>query len=336
MGNLTFKYQNVISAKTKVIFDTNAYRNFAEHYLTDDSSFLSTIDTFKDCEKRASVIPSSNLLSVMELYQHLNPDDVAHDRCKKAILFSYHRSYINNKFGHQPLSEIEISDRLFNMIADKDLKLNVYLLEGHIRFCVGDHNFIDSTESFVKNVTTQLEAYKETSYNSIINNLQRLFSSFNPDTLRFSENDYKKYKDKFGKDRISLYVQLGITLFQSFQKRLNITNYQGDKDIAIVNLISDYQPALFSYIKIWENFSNNKPNSKTPFTPNKNDLIDSFILFSIVPDDNILLVTNERRIHSIFKEIGKSNSVTTLEEYLKKIKFHPVSNWARRKSCRLP
>jgi hypothetical protein len=290
MGSLTFKYQNVVSINTKVIFDTNAYRNFTEHYLTDDSTFLSTIETFKNCEKKASIIPSSNLLSVMELYQHLLPEDPAHDRCRKAILFSFQRSCVDNKFGHQPLSEIEISNRLFNTIAEKDMQLNGYLLEGHIRFCVGDDNFVDSNEEFVRNVTGQLEAYKETSYNSIIDNLQKLFSSFNPDTLKFSEDDYQNYKTKFGKDRISIYVQLGITLFKSFQKRLNITDYQGDKDIAIVNLISDYQPALFSYIKMWENFANNNHNSKTPFKPNKNDLIDSFILFSIVPEENILLV----------------------------------------------
>lgn len=91
--------------------------------------------------------------------------------------------------------------------------------------------------------------------------------------------------------------------------------------MAIVNLISDYQLALFSYIKIWENFSNNNTNSKSPFRPNKNDLIDSFILFSIVPQDNILLVTDEKRIHSIIKEVGKPNSVISLTNYLSEIKL---------------
>lgn len=326
MSNFTFKYQTVIPLHTKVIFDTNAYRNFVEQYLADDVNFLSTIETFKDCERRASVIPSSNLLSVMELYQHLSPEDPAYGRCKKAILFSFQRSLVDNKLEHQPLPEIEISDKLFNTVADEDMQLNGYLLEGHIRFCSRDVSFIDSTDKFVRDVVERLKAYKEASYNSIINNLQRLFSSFNPDTLKFSEGDYKKYKEKFGKDRISMYLQLGTILFQSFQKRLNITNYRSDKHSAIVNLICDCQPALFSYIKMWENFYNNNHNSKAPFTPNKNDLIDSFILFSIVPDNNILLITNERKIHSIFKEIGKSNSVATLDEYLKVINFIPISN----------
>lgn len=326
MYNLTFKYNTVVSQDTKVIFDTNAYRNFVEQFLTDDINFYTSIAIFKECEKQASHIASSNLLSVMELYQHLKPTDPAYDRCRKAILFSFERSNLNRRFIHQPLSEIEISDRLFNCVSDNDMQLNGYLLNGHIRFCLGDETFSDLTDEFVKNVTAQLEAYKETSYNSIINNLQRLFSSFDSDTLKFSEEDYRKYKVKFGKDRLTMYMQLGITLFQSFQKRLNITDYRGDKDIAIVNLICDYQPALFSYIKIWENFSHNNHNSKTPFNPNKKDLIDSFILFSVVPDDNILLVTNEKKIHSIFKEIDKANSVITLEEYLRKIKFNPSSN----------
>lgn len=53
MSNFTFKYQTVIPLHTKVIFDTNAYRNFAEQYLTDDAIFFSTIETFKECERRA-------------------------------------------------------------------------------------------------------------------------------------------------------------------------------------------------------------------------------------------------------------------------------------------
>jgi hypothetical protein len=258
----------------------------------------------------------------MELYQHLQPEDPAYHRCKKALLFSFNRSYIDRHFIHQPLSEVEISDRLFGKISDRDMQLNGYFIEGHIRYCIGDKNFEHSNIEFAKNVSEQLEAYKQTSYNSIINNLQRLFSSFSPETLKFSNEDYEKYKTKFDKNRFLMYVNLGITLFETFQKRLSITNYEGNKDLAIVNLISDYQLALFSYIKIWENFSNNNTNSKSPFRPNKNDLIDSFILFSIVPDDNILLVTDEKRIHSIFQEVGKPNSVISLSNYLTKIKFY--------------
>lgn len=333
MDNLLFKYSNVIPVDTKVIFDTNAYRNFVERYLTADIDFYKAIEAFKSCEKEASFIPSSNLLSVMELYQHLQPEDPAYDRCKKAILFSFNRSCIDKHFNHQPLSEIEISDRLFGKISDGDMQLNGYLLDGHVRYCVGDDRFEHSNIEFAKNVSERLEAYKETSYNSIINNLQRLFSSFSPETLKFSNEDYEKYKTKFGKNRLLMYVNLGITLFETFQKRSGITNYEGDKDLAIVNLISDYQPALFSYIKIWENFSNNNANSKSPFRPNKNDLIDSFILFSIVPDDNILLVTDEKKIHSIFKEVDKPNSVISLSNYLTKIKFNTNSNQETGSTC---
>jgi hypothetical protein len=206
------------------------------------------------------------------------------------------------------------------------MQLNGYFIEGHISYCVGDSNFEHSNIEFARNAKNQLDAYKETSYNSIINNLQRLFTSFNPETLKFSNGDFVNYKKRFGENNLKMYVSLGITLFEAFQKRLNITNYQGNKDLAIVNLISDYRPALLSYIKIWEKFSNNNENSKSPFVPNKNDLIDSFILFSIVPDDNILLVTDENKIHSIFKEIDKSNSVITLSNYLKKINFTSKPN----------
>lgn len=320
MDDLSFKYSNVFTTETKVIFDTNAYRNFVEYYLKDSSDFDETIQIFKNCEKKAFFLPSSNLLSVMELYQHLDPEDPAYERCKKAIFFSFKRSSINNEFIYQPLSEIEISERLFNTISDEDIQLNRYFLNGHISFCV-NKKFEESKMNFGKTVITQLEAYKDSSYNSIINNLQRLFSSFSQETLKFSNEDYKKYKSKFGNNYFTMYANLGISLFEAFQKKLNITDYKGDKFSSIVDLISDYQPALFSYIKIWKNFSNNNHNSKTPFTLNKNDLVDSLILFSIVPDDNIILVTDEKKIHSIFKEIDKESSVLTLSNYLKKIKF---------------
>lgn len=326
MDNLLFKYSNDIPVDTKVIFDTNAYRNVVERYMSNNVDFYKIIEAFKCCEKEASFIPSSNLLSVMELYQHLLPSDPAHDRCKKAILFSFNRSCIDKDFVHQPLPEIEISNRLFGKISDEDMQLNGYLLDGHIRYCSGDGSLEDTSFEFVKNVNEQLNAYKEASYNSIINNLQRLFSSFSPETLKFSNADYEKYKTKVGKTILPLYVNLGTTLFETFQKRLGITNYNGDKNLAIVNIICDYQPALFSYIKILKNFFNNKINSKKPFNPNKKDLIDSFILFSIVPDDNILLVTDEKRIHSIFKEVGKPNSVISLPNYLTKIGFNINSN----------
>jgi len=321
MNNLVFKYNCEEPLKTKVIFDTNAYRNFVEKYLKDDTNFNETIERFKYCERKSSYMPSSNLLSVMELHQHLLPEDPAFNSCRKAILFSFKRSFIDNKFIHQPLSEIEISDRLFHTISDEDMQLNGYFLDGHYRYCVGDSNFEHSNFEFAQNVKKQLNAYKETSYNSIINNLKRLYTSFNTETLKFSNKDFKSYKKRFGEKNLKMYVSLGITLFEAFQKRLNVTHYQGNKDLAIVNLIIDYRPALLSYIKIWEKFSNNNEKSKSPFLPNKNDLIDSFILFSIVPDDNILLVTDENKIHSIFTEIDKSNSVITLSNYLKKINF---------------
>lgn len=184
----------------------------------DDIDFYETIEVFKKCEKEASFIPSSNLLCVMELYQHLQPADPAYCRCKKAILFSFNRSCIDKHFNHQPLSEIEISERLFGKISDSDMQLNAYLLEGHGRYCIGDKSFEHSISEFAKNVSEQLEAYKETSYNSIINNLQRLFSSFNPETLKFSNEDFEKYKTKFGKNRLIMYLSLGIILFETFQK----------------------------------------------------------------------------------------------------------------------
>ena len=326
MNSFHYNVNNVIPKKKKVIFDTNAYRNFVEHYLSDDINFYKTIEVFKNCEKEASIIPSSNLLSVMELYQHLQPEDPAFNRCKKAILFSFNRSFIDKHFNHQPLSEIEISQRIFGKISESDMQLNSYLLKGHFRYCTGDKSFEYSISEYARNVSEQLEAYKQTSYDSIINNLQRLFPSLTPETLKFSIEDFEKYKAKFDKNRYLIYLNLGSTLFEAFQKRLGIADYIGDKDLAIVNLIVDYQPALFSYIKIWENFSNNNINSKSPFKPNKNDLIDSFILFSIVPEDNILLVTDEKRIHSIFNEVAKPNSVISLTNYLSEIKFETKLN----------
>ena len=85
--------------------------------------------------------------------------------------------------------------------------------------------------------------------------------------------------------------------------------------------INNYQPALYWYVKMWANFKNNKPNAKSPFKLGKNDLIDSFILFSIVPDDNVFLVTDEKKVHQLFSEIGYGNAVCSLDEYLEKIGF---------------
>ena len=306
---------------TKVIFDTNAYRNFVEKYLKEGTDFAKTIEIFKTCEKKSAYKPSCNLLSVLELYQHLKPEDPAFNSCKKAIHFSFHRSYIENRFIYQPWAEIEISERLFQTTCNNDIQLNEYFLQRHFNYCIIVKNCEHSLSEFAKE---QLDVYKELSYNSIINNFQRLFTSFNQEDLKFSNNDFKRYKKLFGENYFTMYANLGITLFEAFQKKLNIINYQGDKNWAIVKLIYDYRPALLSYIKILEKFSNNKVNSKRPFIPNKNDLIDSLILFSIVPNEQIVLVTDENKIHSIFNEIGMSNSVITLTNYLKKINF--ISN----------
>ena len=321
MFDITLKYSDVTSNNPKVIFDTNAYRCFAEKFLSNSASD-SAITHLKECEARFSIIPSSNLLTLMELYQHLKDGDKASTICKKAILFSFERSYVNGSFSHQPLPEVEISSRLFNQISDVDNNINVHLLEEHLEFCIKSKTSTSITnDNFIKKVCEQIQSYKETSFISIVNNLQRLFTGFDTDTFKFQKDDYKAFQQKYGKDRINLYVQLGYSLYNAFKDRLNIVTEISDKEKLITQIICDYRPAFHAYIIMWEKFSNNKPTSKSPFVPDRNDLIDAFILFSVVPDENIILVTDEKIIHQVFKEIGQTEFIYKLDDYLEKIGF---------------
>ena len=327
MFNNTLKCDQVITQNPKVIFDTNAYRNFVKPYLANDDEFTDVVIKLKRCESNFSIIPSSNLLTIMELYQHLNEDDKDYEQCKKAILFSFERSCINKSFNHQPLPEIEISSRIFNQITDADNSITTHFLDEHLKFCIGNRNLKSSSnEVFIKEVCEQIQSYKKTSFSSIVNNLQRLFSNFDINTLKFSKEDYEVFKGKYGNNRFYLYANLGHSIFDAFMARLNIVDDVSDKDKVITQLICDYRPAFLAYIMMWEKFSYNRPTSQTPFVPDENDLIDALILFSVVPDENIVFVTDEKMIHQIFEEIGRKDFIYKLEDYLEKIGFNTTIN----------
>jgi hypothetical protein len=318
----TLKYDDIISQRPKVIFDTNAYRNFVKVYLTNGDEFTDIVSKLKRCESNYSIVPSSNLLTIMELYQHLNEDDKAYEQCEKAILFSFERSFIDKSFRHQPLPAIEISSRIFNQISDVDNSINSYFLQGHLQFCIENRNLKSSAnEAFIMEVCNRIQSYKKTFFSSIVNNLERLFSNFDINTLKFSKEDYEVFKEKYGNNRFNLYANLGHSLFDAFAARLHIADEVTDKNKVITQLICDYRPAFLAVIMILEKFSNNRPTSQTPFVPDKNDLIDALILFSVVPDENIVLVTDEKMIHQIFKEIGRTDFIYKLEDYLEKIGF---------------
>lgn len=322
MFGFTLKNSFVTTCKPKVIFDTNAYRNFVVKFLS-SSRDDSIVRHLKECESRLCIEPSSNLLTIMELYQHLRDEDKASATCKKAILFSFERSYINGYFSHQPLPEVEISSRLFNQVSDVDNNINAHFLEEHVKFCFKNRTSIPiSSDDFIKLVCEQIQSYKETSFISIINNLQRLFTGFDTDSFKFAEDNYKVFQQNYGKDRINLYVQFGYSLYNAFKNRLNINIQISNMEEVITQIICDYRPAFHAYVTMLEKFSNNKPTSKSPFVPDKNDLIDAFILFSVVPDDNIILVTDEKIIHQVFKEIGQAEFVYKLDDYLEKIGFN--------------
>jgi hypothetical protein len=322
MFNHTLKHNQITPENPKVIFDTNAYRVFVERYLQNGANFSSVINKLKDCEKKYSIIPSSNLITILELYQHLKDDDKAYSTCKKAILFSFSRSYNNGSFSHQPLPEIEIAARLFENYSDNDMQLNRQFLNGHINFCIENENQkLSATNEFVDDVCKQLEIYKETFHTAIIKNIQRLFPSFNANIKKFSKQDSEIFKKKFSKKRMKMYRDLGVSIFEGFKTKLNIEEDIPNAELLIIEFIIDCQPVLHSCILMWEKFSNNKHTSKSPFVPDKNDLMDSLILFSIVPNENVFIVTEEKMIHKIFNEIGFSNFVYKLDDYLREIGF---------------
>jgi hypothetical protein len=325
MFNYTLINNEVISQNPKVIFDTNAYRNFVKLYLNTTGDFTKIVDNLRDCERNCSVVPSDNILTLMELYKHLIDRDNAYQECEKAIIFSFERGLINNSLYHQPLPEIEIATRIFNKVLDSDNNINCYFLEGHLKFCMKYYDIEFSKKEFIKNVGEQILLYKKNSFSSIINNIQRLSPDFDTATSKFTKKGLKNFK-KYGNKRNELFEQLATTLYEAFKFRLKINEDSENKDGLIEQIKSDYKPALLSYIKIIEKFSKNSPTNNAPFKLNENDLIDSFILFSIVPDENIILVTDERKIHNIFKEINRADFIYTLEGYLKKIGFKGDTN----------
>jgi len=321
----TLTYNDVPAISPKVIFDTNAYRNFVLKYLTKDDK-NEVVEKLKAAEEKFRIIPSSNLLTILELYQHLDEDDEAFEVCKKAILFSFYRSYVNGSFCHQPFPELEISAKLFDLISDCDNAQNNYFLSKHIEFCLAfARGKTLNQKEFSKEVIQKVQSFKDKIFDSIISNVQQLFPDFDSTSLTFSEKDFRTFKRNYGNKRPYLYANLGISLFRAFGQRLNVKANVDENNDKIVNLIMDYRPAFHSFVIVWEKFLNNKNSSKSVFAPNKNDLIDSFILFSVVPEDNIYFVTDEVKIHKLFKEIDLQEYVLTLDNYLTKIGFNVSS-----------
>ena len=84
-------------------------------------------------------------------------------------------------------------------------------------------------------------------------------------------------------------------------------------------------PALHSYAEMWKRFNVSNPKGKGNFNiiskGNQNNLFDSLILFSIRPEENIHIVTNENLIHKYFNDLGYSDYVHYLNEYLTEIEF---------------